>query len=170
MRFTLMLFLMLAGQATWGATVAQMNLKKSMISDADTILAKITETQADLKAQRYQDACDLIKDIYDIYPRHLTNIGVHMDILKGSVYKIRNEALQQLIFFHKQTLVCQSAENCENIDPKYLSSQLKEIEKSVKKQKKAIEKDNMENENSFHYEYCTSEKACRELEKEKNQN
>lgn len=153
MRSTLSILLLLASFASYGQTLAQMKLKENMLVRTDKILTTLKDTQVHLKDGKYEDACDKIKEIYEIYPDHLEDIGGHMNILKGSVYKIRNESLQQLMFFHKQSLVCASGENNENIDPKFLAIELKKIEKSVVKQKKAIKKDSMEYDNTFHYEY-----------------
>jgi hypothetical protein len=153
MRTTFTFLILLASFASQASTLAQMTLKKNMLSRTDTILSKISETQEDLKLEKYEEACEKIKDLYGMYPDHVEDIGVHMNIMKGNVYQIRNDSLQQLMFFHKQTLICKSGEKCENIDPKYISSELKKITKSVTKQKKAISKDSMEYENSFHYEY-----------------
>jgi hypothetical protein len=97
--------------------------------------------------------CQKIKEIFAVYPDHLKAIGSHMDFDRSRTVKAKDRALEQLIFMHKQSNICDQGCDHENVDPKELRKELKGIERSLKKQRRVIKRSDTSLENSFYYHY-----------------
>jgi len=127
--------------------------RKLMSERTDTLILKVESAREHLKKEEAKEACDDIQEMLEIYPEHLKSIGSHMNNSKTKVVIARNEVLQQLIFIHRQSVVCGQGDNAEYVDPVDLGKKLKKIGKSLKKQKKLIEKEDTNFENEFYYRY-----------------
>lgn len=134
-------------------TAFEKKKKQEMAERTDTLISKIDIARAHLKKEEVKEACAEIQEMLKIYPEHLKAIGSHMNNYKTKVVIARDEALQQLIFVHRQSVVCGQGDNSEHVDPKDLSKKLKKISKSLNKQKKLIEKEKTNHENEFYYNY-----------------
>jgi hypothetical protein len=127
--------------------------KKIMSERTDTLILKVETARAHLKKEEVKEACAEIQEMLQIYPEHLKSIGQHMNNYKTKVVVARDEVLQQLIFVHRQSVVCGQGENAEHVDPKDMNKKLKKISKSLNKQKKLIEKEKTNYANEFYYNY-----------------
>ena len=127
--------------------------KQEMSKRTETLISKVDNARAHLKKEDVKEACAEIQEMLKIYPEHLKSIGTHMNNYKTKVAIVRDEALQQLIFVHRQSVICGQGENAEHVDPKDLGKKLKRISKSLKKQQKLIEKEKTNHENEFYYNY-----------------
>lgn len=127
--------------------------KQEMSERTDTLITKIATAREHLKKEEVKEACDELQEMLKIYPDHLKSIGQHMNNYKTKVVVARDEALQQLIFVHRQSVVCGQGDNAEHVDAKDLGKKLKKISKSLKKQKKLIDKEKTNHENEFYYRY-----------------
>ncbi len=127
--------------------------KQEMSERTDILIEKVESARSHLKKEEVKEACDEIKEMLKLYPEHLKSIGQHMNNYKTKVVIARDEALQQLIFVHRQSVVCGQGDNAEHVDPKDLNKKLKKILKSLNKQKKLIDKEKTNYENEFYYNY-----------------
>ena len=153
MKWCLLLTVLLVSQAGFAQSIRDQKIKQEMLERVEKISKKVQETRDELKAQRVEVACDNINELFKIYPDHVKAIGVRMDLLSRKIDKIKHESLNQLIFFHRQTLICQKGTGCEYVDMKVLDKELKSIQKSLKTQTKLIKKQDTTRENQFRYEY-----------------
>ncbi len=88
-----------------------------------------------------------------IYPEHLKAIGSHMDLSHSRTLRAKDQAFSQLIFLHRQSLICDQGKDSEYVDPTKLRKELKQVENSLKHQRKTIKKSDTDNENRFEYYY-----------------
>jgi hypothetical protein len=127
--------------------------KLEMGERTDKLIEKVESARAHAKKEEAKEACAEIRSMLELYPDHLKSIGMKMNNYKTKVIVARDEALQQLIFIHRQSVVCEQGQNSEHVDSKDLAKKLKKISKSLKKQKKLIEKENTGYSNDFYYNY-----------------
>jgi hypothetical protein len=152
MKFGLIVALLMC-QMTYAQSMKEIRIKKEMIDRVELIIEKVDTAQEDLEKEDVVAACKGIKEIFQIFPDHLKAIGTHMDFERVKTIKAKDLALNELIFFHRQTLECDSGKNSENVDPKKLRKELKVIERKLKKQRRIIKKSDTDLENSFYYHY-----------------
>jgi hypothetical protein len=153
MKFGLILSLFLVSSFASAQTLREQKIKKEMLTRVEKIIKIMEDTRDDLDRQDVDNACSKVKELFAIYPDHVKGILSHMNLFSKRVIDAKDESLSQLIFIHKQTLICGQGTGCEYVDPKLLSKQLKVIVKSLKKQRKTILKGDTDFENTFHYEY-----------------
>lgn len=153
MKFGLILLTLLIAQSGFAQSMREKRIKEEMLQRVATLLHKIDDTRNDLDREDVVNACSKIKEMFVIYPDHVKAIGSHMSLFEGRTVDAKNEALTQLIFMHKQTLLCDQGTDCEYVDPKQLSKELKKIGKSLKKQGKTIKKSDTGYDNTFYYHY-----------------
>lgn len=153
MKIALMLGLFLTLQVAHAQTLRAKRIKQEMLDRVEVLVTKVTETRDALDKEDAKTACLKINELFEIYPKHLTAIGTHMDLFNGKTVKIKNEALTQLIYMHQQSLICAKGVDHEYIDIDKIDKEMKKILKSLKKQKKIIKKADTDYENSFYYEY-----------------
>lgn len=127
--------------------------KNEMIERTDKLIEKVAKAREHAKKEETKEACAEIRSMLEIYPEHLKGIGMKMNNYKTKVIIARDEALQQLIFVHRQSVLCNQGENSEHVDPQDLAKKLKKISKSLKKQKKLIAKESTDYSNDFYYNY-----------------
>lgn len=144
---------MLIGQSAFAETMREKRIRQEMIDRVTLMEQKIVSTRLLLDRENVVDACKKIKELFEIYPDHLKAVGSHMDLFKGKVIAVKDDSLNQLVFFHRQTTVCERGQDAEYVDPKTLNRELRSILKSLKKQKKIISKEDTDHENQFYYEY-----------------
>jgi hypothetical protein len=147
------LIILLMGQLSFAQTMKEKRTKEEMLNRVELLISKIEETRKDLKQEDVVSACSKIKEMFAIYPEHVMDVGIHMDLLRGKVNNVKSDALSQLIFMHRQTLICEKGTDCEYIDPKAVGKSLKEIERSLKKQRRVIKNSSTGHNNSFEYRY-----------------
>lgn len=153
MKFTLILASLLMCQLTFAQSVREKRIKQEMLDRVDLLIEKVESTREDLEREDVVSACKKVKEIFVIYPEHLKGIGSHMDLDRSRTIRAKNDALNQLIFIHKQTLICDQGRDSEYVDPKKLSKELKTIAGSLNKQRKTIKRADTDFENSFYYQY-----------------
>ncbi len=153
MKFMLLLTSILMSQLAFSQTLKAKQVKQEMLERVEILIEKVESSRKDLVIEDVVSACAKIKEMFIIYPEHLKDIGSHLDLYRGRTVRAKDEALGQLIFMHRQTLICSKGKDSEYVDPKKLSKELKEIENSLKKQRKVIKKSDAENDNFFSYEY-----------------
>lgn len=153
MKLTLILASLFLSQLSFAQTLKEKKIKQEMIERTDVLISKISSAKEDIEREDAIGACEKIKEAFKIYPEHVKAIGTHMDISKNRSVEARNEALRHLMLIHRTTLICDSAANCENVDPKKLRRELKETLGSLEKNKKAIIKTSTGSQNYFRYEY-----------------
>jgi hypothetical protein len=153
MKFTLILATLLMSQLTFAQTARETRIKKEMLDRTDLMIEKVEGARDDLEKQDVINACKKIKELFIIYPEHLKAIGSYIDLDRSRTVKAKDQALNQLIFVHRQSLICDQGKDSEYVDAKKLRKELKDIEGSLKKQRKTIKKSDTDNENRFDYYY-----------------
>lgn len=127
--------------------------KQEMLKRVDSLLTEVDSAREHLEKDEVKEACSDLQDMLKIYPDHLKAVGSHMNNYKTKVLVARDEVLQQLIFVHRQAVVCGQGENAEHVDGKDLGKKLKKIKKSLLKQRKLIDKEDTDYQNEFYYRY-----------------
>jgi hypothetical protein len=153
MKFALVLTSLLLSQIAFSQSAKEKKNKQAMLERVELLIEKVEGTREDLKTEDVVKACEKIKEMFLIYPDHLKDIGSHLDLYRGRTVRAKDQALDQLIFMHRQSLICSKGKNSEYVNPEKLSKELKGIESSLKKQRKVILKSDADNENFFSYEY-----------------
>ena len=153
MKLALLLGLLLSLSSVGAQTLREKKIKKEMLERTDLLITKVIEARLALDKEDVAVACKKINELFELYPAHLTSIGTHMDLFDSKTVKIKNEALEQLIYMHQQSNVCAHGEGHEYLDMGAVDKKLKKIKKSLEKQKKTIKKSDTDYENIFHYEY-----------------
>lgn len=153
MKLVTTIMLVILANSAFAASAFEKKNKEEMVQRTDTIIEKFESARQFLKNEETAAACDELRELLRIYPEHLKSIGMHMNNYKTKVAIARDEVLQQLIFVHRQSVVCGQGSNAEYVDPKDLDKKLKKILKSVKKQRKLISKEDTGRANEFHYRY-----------------
>jgi hypothetical protein len=146
---SLVVFLLLITHA-WGQGPEAEKIKETMLKRVDRLLVLVTEARENVGKKQIEIACGKIGLLFEIYPDHLKSVGGYMDLFHKNTIFVKDEALSQLIFFHRTSLECSVP---ERMNLKQLEKKLKEIGKSLEKQKKIIKKSDTDYENSFYYEY-----------------
>jgi hypothetical protein len=153
MKFVTAILLVIFAFSAIAESAFEKKNKEKMLERADVMITKVASARDHLKKEETKEACDEIQELLKLYPEHLKAIGTSMNNGKTKVIIARDEALQQLIFVHRQSVVCGQGENAEHVDGKELGKTLKQISKSLKKQKKLIKKETTNQENEFYYNY-----------------
>lgn len=153
MKFVSALVLLALVNGAFAESAYEKKKKEEMVGRTEALLEKIGNARGFLKEEKTSEACNEIQELLKLYPDHLKGIGQHMNNYKTKVIIARDEALQQLIFIHRQSVVCGQGENAEHVDPKDLDKKLKKISKKLKKHKKLIEKERTDFANEFYYKY-----------------
>jgi hypothetical protein len=147
------LALALSVNGAFAITAHEKQIKEEMETRLELITQKVSSAEEHAKKEEAKEACDDIRELLKLYPDHLKAIGVHLNSYRTKVIVARDEVLQQLVFVHRQSVVCDQGENGEYVDAKDLGKKLGKISKSLKKQKKLIEKEKADSENDFYYNY-----------------
>ncbi len=134
-------------------TIREARTKEVMLARIDTISEKLKLVLKDLKKKDVVNACAKVKEVFVIYPDHVTDIGSRLDPFARRAAEIKNDALNELIMLHSQTLECDRGTGSEYIDPRIMGRNMKDILNSLKKQRRVIRRSNTSFENPFHYEY-----------------
>lgn len=153
MKFTLILATLLMSQLTFAQSARETRIKKDMLDRTNVLIEKVEGARDDLDKEDVISACKKIKELFVLYPEHLKAIGSHLDLDRNRTVRAKDQALNQLIFIHRQTLICDQGKDSEYVDPKKLRKELKEVESSLKHQRKTIKKSDTNNENRFDYYY-----------------
>ena len=153
MKISLILVTFLMCQMTYAQSMKEKRIKQEMLDRTSLLIEKIESSREDLDKEDVVSACKKIKEIFIIFPDHLKGIGSHLDFDRNRTIKAKDEALNQLIFIHRQTLICDQGKDSEYVDPKKLEKEMKSIERSLKHQRKVIKKSDTNNENKFDYYY-----------------
>ncbi len=140
-------------QGAFANTEFEMRKRSEMIERSNSMIDKIETARSHLKKVEVKEACDIIQELLKIYPDHLKSIGMHMDNSRSRVIVMRDEVLDQLIFIHRQSVVCERGENAEHVDTAELGKELKKMEKILRKQKRVIKKEDTGFANDFYYHY-----------------
>ena len=153
MKFTLLALALLVSQLSFAQTIKEQKVKQEMLERTDVLIEKVVSAREDLSKDDVVSACKKIKEIFELYPAHLTSIGSHLDFEKNKTVKAKDVALSQLVFMHKTSQLCDRGTDSEYVDPGLLGKELKFTLKSLEKQKKTIQKGDTGSENKFYYEY-----------------
>jgi hypothetical protein len=153
MKFTLILATLLISQLSFAQSAREKRIKQEMLDRTDLLIEKVEGAREDLDHEDVINACKKIKELFVLYPSHLKSIGSHLDLDRSKTIKAKDEALNQLIFVHKKSLLCDQGKDSEFVDAKKLRKELKETLNTLQKQRKVIKRSDTDNENSFYYEY-----------------
>ena len=88
-----------------------------------------------------------------LYKAHLIDSGVHLELDRSRSHKIIHWAYEQLIYFHKLSVVCGMGKDQEYVHMEDTIDDLRNIIKSLKKQGRKISRSDAESHNSFRYNY-----------------
>lgn len=146
-------FMVFASITSEAATMREKKTKEEMLKRVDAISLKIESIRADLDDEKVKDACAKIQEIFIVYKDHVNDVGVHLDPFDSKTAEARNDSLSELISVHQEKANCERGVDSEFVDPKELSRKMKSINKSLKRQRKIIEKKSAAFENNFQYEY-----------------
>ena len=144
---------MLLGHQAFAQTLKETRTKQEMIDRTELLIETVEGAREDLKKEDVENACKKIKQLFVIYPEHVKSIGSHLDFERNRTIRAKDQALNQLIFIHRQSLICDQGTDCEYVDPKKLGKELGQIEKSLKSQRKTIKRSDTGSENKFEYYY-----------------
>jgi len=145
--------LILMGQSAFAQTLKERKIKEAMLERTDKMIALVHEARENLDQEQVIEACKKIDEVFGLYPSHLKDIGSKMNVLQGRPNKAKNEALEGLIFFHRQSLICKQGQDAEYVDPDLLDKDLKRMKKSLTKQRRIIKRNSTGYNNSFSYRY-----------------
>lgn len=134
-------------------TLREKRIKEEMLTRVDALTVKLNLVRKDLASESVADACTKLKEVFDLYPDHVKDVGVRLDAFDNKCAEIRNDALTELITLHREVVTCGRGRGNEYVDPDRLSDTLKDIVKSLKNQRKIIAKKSVEFQNNFHYDY-----------------
>jgi hypothetical protein len=153
MKFTIMLVTLLLSQLSFAQSIKEKRIKQEMLDRVELLIEKVELTREELEKEDVVNACKTIKEMFQIFPEHLKGIGSRMDFEKRRTIKAKDLALNELIFMHKQSLICDQGKDAENVDPKKLRKELKDVLHALKKQRRIIKRADTSSENSFYYRY-----------------
>ncbi len=153
MKYSLILATLLLGHQAFAQTLKETRTKQEMIDRTELLIETVEGAREDLKKEDVENACKKIKQLFVIYPEHVKSIGSHLDFERNRTIRAKDQALNQLIFIHRQSLICDQGTDCEYVDPKKLGKELGQIEKSLKSQRKTIKRSDTGSENKFEYYY-----------------
>ncbi|WP_408096156.1 hypothetical protein ACJVC5_14045 [Peredibacter sp. HCB2-198] len=153
MKFGLLLICLLAGQMSFAQTMREKKIKEEMLSRVDALIEKAEATRTLLEKEDVVGACGKVQEMFEIYPEHLKAIGSHMDLFNSKNVTAKNQALEHLIFVHRQSLICKQGKDSEYVDLGKLDKKMKSMIKELKKHSKVIKKGDTNYENTFYYEY-----------------
>lgn len=150
----LILFAVLVFSMTaFGQTKKEKQVKANMLTRLDKITGHLEKAKESFSDEVTDIGCAELKKAFALMPDHLKDIGTHMDLFQSKTIKSKNEALNQLIYLHRQSNTCDQGKDQEYIDSEVMRKELKKILKSLQKQRKAIKKADTGYENSFYYYY-----------------
>lgn len=153
MKNLILITALLFSVAAMAQTKKEKQIKENMLSRLDKITSSLELAKDSFSDEITDKGCAELKKAFALMPDHLKDIGTHMDLFQSKTIRSKNEALNQLIYLHRQTVVCDQGKDQENIDSGEVRKELKKILKSLKKQRKAIKKSDTNYENSFYYYY-----------------
>lgn len=153
MKLITTLAMVLVVTSAFAETAYEKKQKEAMLKRVDSLISEVDSARDHLEKDEVKEACGDLQDMLKIYPDHLKAVGTQMNSYRTKVIIARDEALQQLIFVHRQAVVCGQGENAEHVDAKDLDKKLKKIRKSLVKQQKLIEKEETDHNNEFYYRY-----------------
>ncbi|MBA2403903.1 MAG: hypothetical protein H0V66_03960 [Bdellovibrionales bacterium] len=153
MKLSLILATLFMCQLTFAQSVREKRIKQEMLDRTNTLIEKVEGAREDLEKEDVVSACKKVKELFILYPEHLKSIGSHLDLDRNRTIRAKDQALNQLIYIHRQSLICDQGKDSEYVDPKKLRKELKEVENSLKDQRKTIKKSDTDNENKFEYYY-----------------
>lgn len=153
MKLSVLLLMLLVATSSFAQTLKEKKIKKQMLERADSLIQLIDDARDYLKQDDIVAACGKVQEAFVIYPRHLEDIGVRMNLLRGRPNKAKNEALTGLIKVHRQSVICAKGKDAEFVDPKKMKRTLRTVYKSLKKQRRIIKHHRTENSNQFYYNY-----------------
>ena len=153
MKFGLLLVCLLAGQMSFAQTMRSKKVKEEMLTRVDLLTEKAEACRLALEKEDVVAACGKIQEMFEIYPEHLKSIGTYMDLFESKNVTAKNQALEHLIFVHRQSLICRQGKDSEYLDIGLVNKKMKAMKKELGKQKKVIKKAETDYNNTFYYEY-----------------
>lgn len=153
MKFGLMLVLLLVGQISFAETLHEKKIKEEMLTRADLMMSTVEDAREALKIEDAVLACEKLDELFKLYPEHIKDVGIHMNLFDKKTVEAKNHSLTHLMYIHQQTLICNQGDACEYLDLDKVDKQLKAIGKSLKKQRKTIQKGETDYNNTYYYEY-----------------
>lgn len=127
--------------------------KEQMVDRVESIIKEVKEMRDLFDDGEIKKGCDKSQAVMEAYKLHLMDSGVKLDREKSRSKKVVNWAYEQLIYFHKLTVVCGLGEAQEYVHPDEVTDELKSVLKSLRKQRRKINRDDVESRNSFKYDY-----------------
>jgi len=153
MKITIFLITMLSLQIASAQSPREKRIKEEMLERVDLIIEKVEESRLDLDQEDVVAACDKIHQIKELYPKHILTSGKRLDANRRRTTKMVTKAVGELSFIHQQSEECKKGRASEFVDPTILNKELKKISKSLRKQRKTIEKKDTNHNNSVKYRY-----------------
>lgn len=149
MKFGLFLITLLIGQIASAQSMREIRIREGMINRIDDLTTK-TQSTIDLMQRRdVGPACATIKEMSNLIQEHVKDIHTHLDIFSSKVIKTKEDAVQSLLLIQDNNTRCKQGQDNEYIDPKKAESNMKVVLSSLKKQRKVINKAEInEEENS----------------------
>lgn len=149
MKYTLLMAFLLVGQLGYAQTLKAMKVKEEMLDRTDRLIQKIELTRTDLDRLDTVPACEKIRELEGELFEQVKDIVQHMNVFDRKVVKTYQEGLVYRDYLKRQIEVCEQGENCEMVAPAQVEKQLKAIQKSLKKQRKFIQKGDTGYNNTF---------------------
>lgn len=149
MKFGLLLITLLIGQIAYAQSMREIRIREAMLNRIDELTTKTQSTQDLLARRDVGPACKNIKEMFDMVQEHVKDIHTHLDIFSSKVINTKQDAVQSLLLIQQNNTTCKQGQDNEYIDPKKAESNMKVVLSSLKKQRKVINKAEInEEENS----------------------
>lgn len=153
MKHFILMAALLFSVSAFAQTKKEKQIKADMLSRLDKITSHLEIAKDSFSDEITDKGCAELKKAFALMPDHLKDIGTHMNLFQSKTIRSKNDALNQLIYLHRQTNICDQGKDQEYVDSGAVRKELKKILKSMKKQRKAIRKGDTGYENSFYYYY-----------------
>lgn len=133
--------------------VEEINNKEEILEQVRNLIDQVKEIRNDFESEDLKSGCFKISKIKADYKKHLVSVGVRLESHRRRSERVIHWAYEQLIYFDKLDSVCKFGKNFEYVHVNESVSELKDIIKSLKKQKRKIGRSDATSNNSFQYQY-----------------
>jgi hypothetical protein len=131
--------------------VADDTKKNEMLSRLDKMIILSLAAHESMEKKDNIQACVEIKELNHLYPAHLRDFLAKMGLYSRKNEKSRQTIMEQVKFIAILNAECSQKANPANVEIDSASHKLKSIAKSLKKQKKLISSDDVDDNNNVNF-------------------
>ena len=123
----------------------------TMLARTDKLIKKFDSAKEAFSNMNLEQGCKDI-DMYVDFDMHILGMGNHMNIFQSKITTPIKDSVHHIRFIFQTIVNCSSVDH-ENIDPSFVEKNLKNVIKTLKKQRKLIDKESLAFENNFYYSF-----------------